>query len=277
VVDILAGVSEPQSIALDLAADKLYWSEPSFIRRSDLDGRNAEDLVIGGWGWAQIVRIALDLTAGKLYWSEPLGTGGESRIRRSNLDGSSIETLVTATPPGSIRALVLDPTRGKLYWSDSRTGTHRANLDGTSPESVAGVARALALDSAAQKLYWTGNSTTIQRADLDGSNAETFLTLPAATRMGLALDPTAGRLYWTEYVASGGGGPSGSIRRADLDGAGVENVVTVGLMTPIAIALDTRPPVPSLEPRSLLALGGLLAGIAAILLNARHAPKRGSP
>ena len=35
--------------------------------------------------------IALDLDGGKIYWSEWI----QERIRRANLDGSQVETIVT--------------------------------------------------------------------------------------------------------------------------------------------------------------------------------------
>jgi hypothetical protein len=75
-----------RGMALD-GAGKIYWIERDRIRRANVDGSNAEDLVTGLAGEGR--DIALDPRAGELYWL----AGG--LLRRSNLDGSDIVELVT--------------------------------------------------------------------------------------------------------------------------------------------------------------------------------------
>ena len=92
------------------------------------------------------------LANSKIYWT----AASQGKIQRANLDGSSVEDLVTglSTPLD----LALDLTGGKMYWTDGQQGK-------------------------------------IQRASLNGTNVETLvsgLTGPA----GLALDLTGGRMYY---------------------------------------------------------------------------------
>jgi len=75
-----------RGIALD-GAGKIYWIEDDRIRRANVDGSNAEDLVTGLVG--ERGGIALDPRAGEMYWL----AGG--LLQRANVDGSDIVELVT--------------------------------------------------------------------------------------------------------------------------------------------------------------------------------------
>ena len=62
-----------------------------------------------------------------MYWTDPR----TNKIQRANLDGSSVEDLITIglTDPSGI---ALDVGGGKMYWTDPRADKiQRANLDGT--------------------------------------------------------------------------------------------------------------------------------------------------
>jgi len=67
----------------------------------------------------------------KMYWTD----GDTGKIQRANLDGSSIEELVTGlTTP---RGIALDVSGGKMYWTDAGTDKiQRANMDGTGVEDL---------------------------------------------------------------------------------------------------------------------------------------------
>ena len=134
----------------------MYWAEASGqkVRRADLDGSRAEDLV-SSVGAAE---IALDVAAGKDYWADNFVTGW---IQRANLNGTGVENLNTVA---SYRTgIALDVAHGKIYWSNRFWGDiERSNLDGTGWEflvtnldSPVGIA----LDVAAGKMYW-GNGET---------------------------------------------------------------------------------------------------------------------
>ena len=134
----------------------------------------------------------------KMYWTAER----PPRIQRANLDGSSIEDLVTT---GLIhpRGLALDEAAGKIYWLDRGTDKlQRSNLDGSNVQDIVttGLSHplSLALDVSAEKVYWMDFSLNkIQRANLDGSNIEVLVATERQPE-GLALDEAAGKMYWDD-------------------------------------------------------------------------------
>jgi hypothetical protein len=192
-------------------------------------GGEVEDLVMG----EDVNRpgaIALDLAAGKVYWTESVS----GKIRRSNLDGSTVEDLLDRQFLTSF-GLAVDSHAGKLYWSDFASGTiERANLDGSRPEQLLGAPNGvdapmgLAIDVAAGHLYWADQgSEKILRATLDGWEVQEIVTAAAGLiePQGLAVDPTNGFLYWTDASTA-------KIQRARLDGTGIEDVIDVSASVP---------------------------------------------
>ncbi len=174
-----------------------------------------------------------DAGPSRMYWLDR----GTDRIQRANLDGSNVESLVTAGLSGP-KELALDVAGGKMYWTDDGTDKiQRANLDGSQVEDLVTVGligpAALELDLAAGRMYWTDQRTgKIQRANLDGSGVED-LVVGLSDPQGLALDIAAGRMYWTDQGAK-------VIRRANLDGSEIRDLVTSGLRAPTALVLDTE-------------------------------------
>ena len=153
--------------------------------------------------------------ANKMYWTD----NGTEKIQRSNLDGSSVEDLVT-TGLRSPHGIALDVSGGKMYWTDSGTvKIQRSNLDGSGVEDVVDAfAFGIALDVSGGKMYWSkGYRKKIQRSNLDGSGVETLVD---AFAFGIALDVSGGKMYWSGLVSV--------IRRSNLDGSGVETLVTAG-------------------------------------------------
>ena len=77
-------------LSLDPEAGHVYWNErgTSTIRRANLDGTGAEDVLTGLEGLGD---IALDPDGDLLYWYER-GTG---TIRRARLDGTGVEDVLT--------------------------------------------------------------------------------------------------------------------------------------------------------------------------------------
>ena len=167
----------------------------------------------------------------RMYWTE----WDTESIRRSDLDGSGIENLVTSglDAPGGI---ALDVAGGKMYWTDwDKDKIQRSNLDGSDVEDlITGLTSpyAIALDVAGGKMYWTdGIADKIQRSNLDGSGVEDLITGLDAPG-GIALDVAGGKMYWSD------GGDKDKIQRSNLDGSGVEDLVNSGLDEPEGIALD---------------------------------------
>jgi len=122
-------------IALDVAGGKLYFTEALRARifRTDLDGLNLEllyDEATDGESDTRVATsIALDLVNRKLYWT------AEKAIRRSNLDGSGLETLFKIKTDGFTLGLALDIPNGHIYYVRPKDGggtqLMRANLDGS--------------------------------------------------------------------------------------------------------------------------------------------------
>jgi sugar lactone lactonase YvrE len=240
---LVAGLSAPNGIALDVAGAIIYWTDPwtEKIQRANLqipagetpDNRtDVEDLVTGVRSYA----IALDIAGGKMYWT----TSAQPRIQRANLDGSGLEDLVT-TGFAIPRAIALDPAGGKMYWATwGPSVVQRANLDGSDVEDLVVqtwdcAPYSLALDIEHGKMYWMCAGVDFQlhprirRANLDGSGVEVLVD-PAAFGEGIAIDPGAGKVYWTTA--------GGWIMRANLDGSGVETVLENGPSGLKGIALD---------------------------------------
>jgi hypothetical protein len=226
--NIVSGLHDPRSIAIDGLNSKLYWTELKDglgeIRRANLDGSNIETLITPadvGQVYFSPAAMDLDLINGKLY----CGEFEAGRIYRANLDGSGIESL---GPPGIVDAptdLELDQADGKMYWTDEiNDEVARANLDGTDWERLASpqpnniLSGGLALDQIDEKLYWkeeAEEASPIMRSDLDGSMAELAFTAPPEVWGRSDIDIFNGRLY--------GGGRA--IWVADLDGSHLQILV----------------------------------------------------
>jgi sugar lactone lactonase YvrE len=164
----------------------------------------------------------------KMYWTDA-GTG---KNQRANLDGSSVEDLVSSSVPVGI---AIDIAGGKMYWTAMGTDKiYRTNLDGSGSQTLVGGLSTpydICLDIAVGKMYWTDwGADKIQCANLDGSNVQDVITGLNNPR-GMDLDIAGGKIYWTDS------GPY-RIRRANLDGSGIEDVVT-GLVTVHDVAVDT--------------------------------------
>ena len=173
-------------IALDTANDKLYWTQANThsLHRANLDGSSPETLI--GSGLNAPSDLALDVVGGKVYWL----AFNSHTLKRANLDGSSVETLISSGM-GNPTNMALDVAGGKVYWLEFGTRLRRANLNGTSIETIRnaeGTRRGFTLDVAGGKVYWTETaSDDIKRSNLDGSSVETLITTGLSDPIGLAL------------------------------------------------------------------------------------------
>jgi hypothetical protein len=147
-------------------------------------------------------------------------------IKRANLDGSNVVTLVPAGGTYTPKQMKLDLAGGKMYWSD-REGMRvmRANLDGSSVEALVTTGQTdtdrmdnsrwcvgMALDLAGGFFYWSqkgpanGHVGTLRRAHLAMPAGQTSITrtdievlwdkLPEP--IDIDLDLGAGFIYWTD-------------------------------------------------------------------------------
>ena len=118
-------------VTLDAAGGKIYWTTGllhgdylSFIvKRSDLDGSNAETLFDG---LNHIEDSALDLVRGKVYW-----TDGYGYIAWADFGGNDYNAENISSASTSAASIALDVAGGKLYWTNPGTQTiQRADLNG---------------------------------------------------------------------------------------------------------------------------------------------------
>jgi hypothetical protein len=136
-------------LALDLAAGRIYWADwPSGTVKSAAMTPEAPVTNIATKQPAPF-GVAVDHDGGKVYWIE-LNLNKKKRekdeIRRANLDGSEMQTLVERPGAGFEGGLAIDPVAGKLYWGEAEGHDIAvSNLDGTQ----------------AQTLFSTGEATPI--------------------------------------------------------------------------------------------------------------------
>ena len=233
---LLPSVQNATSLTIDVANDKLYWTEKTSnrtgkIHRANLDGTNA-----------QLVKdltsvphdIALDAAGGKIYLTNSWG-----KIQRLNVDGSGFEpNLVTGldTPQG----IALDVLGGKVYWTEMSGRIRRANLDGSNiQEVVTGLATPMDIAIFRDTIYWaekTGeNQGEIRQANLNGNpNAVTYTTFTQGFPVGIAIDAVENKLYWTTS--------RGEIGRANFDGSHFQPNIVTGLGAPGTLVIETRLP-----------------------------------
>ena len=215
VEDILTNQMAVTRLSVDAASGKLYWMDGHgdgtaiFVRRSSLDGSNLEtlagpptalvhgslildiidrivfwdyqrnnevitarfNLIDDYWGEASPEDARDNVVNGKKYWHD----SGQATIRRSNLDGSNVENLVSER---FVTELTADGVSGKIYWYNY-TQLRCANLDGSNLENLTseGRVKKLTIDAGGGKMYWHNpNLFALRRANLDGSNLESIVS-----------------------------------------------------------------------------------------------------
>ena len=264
---VAEGRKLPDGLAIDIAAGHLYWTNmgnpkvnDGSLMRSDLDGVNLTTIVPPG-GTFTPKQLQIEKSTGKLYWCDREGM----RVMRSNLDGSSIETLVDtsggdprpgADPTKWCVGIAVDIEKGKFYWTQKggdnagqgsilrasitmpqgQTAANRRDIellyDGL-PEPID-----LDIDPGARMLYWTDRGdpplgNTVNRAPLDVSagkrGAPQIVFDHLMEGIGLALDPKGGRMFVTDL--------GGNVYAAKLDGSERKTILTgQGTLTGIAYA-----------------------------------------
>jgi len=217
---------EPESMALDVEGDRLYFGGATASVTS-LDGICLDPLA----DIADPEEFSLDAAAGRLYWT----TSSDHTVRSTPVDGSS-SSLLISEPSIQPVGVAVDPGGGKLYWTNVLASKiQRSNLDGSGIEDVVTTGiitpRGIALDLQRGRIYWTDRATDkIQRSRLDGSAVEDLVTTGLFQAEGIALDVDGGKMYWADRGL-------GIIERANLDGSSIESLVG-GLGDPSAIGLS---------------------------------------
>ena len=236
-VEVIASGTQSSSIALDNESRMLYWMDPANGAIQQMNLERGDEITpipiqLNGLGV-----MAVSNEPGKLYWTDT-GENGVQWIRRANLDGSEVETIVSmnGSSPGG---LAISDGSGEIYWTDRETGEiWRAGLDEADTESLIktdlSLPTGIAIHLEERVFYWTDKgSDTIKRANLDGSAVETIVTTGLDSPNDIALDTQAETMYWTD---SG----NNAIWRADLNGATVEAIVNVDSGTPEGVAVSAK-------------------------------------
>lgn len=248
---------ETRGVAVDLATDRIFWSDVlplggplpgGVIRSANIHGGEIIDIV----GHLRApAGIALDLSSDTVYWTD-LGDASEtSAIYRADTDGSDVQKLVAADWLSEIQGISVDTNSQHIYFTYINPlidglfngGIARADLDGSNVESViSGLAKpnGLALDIARETVFWADeglggpNQGTIQAARFDGNERRTLLSgLDRPT--GIALDPAAIDVFWVDEAA-------GEIQRSPASGdLPLVEVIYRDLDGPTAIAVVPEP------------------------------------
>jgi hypothetical protein len=182
---------------------------------------------------------ALDIPAGKIYWV----TSGPASLKRANLDGSNVETLIAsfnATFPKT--PLILVYTDAQLPPTPTPTPTSTATPTDTPTPSPTPTITPTPLPTPtpggpppAENVYWSSLGGELLYAPVagcsDGTCIQAIVTPSPGTSAGdLDVDSINGKIYWINPV-------DGSIQSSDLDGSNVETLLT-GLTDPMGIAVD---------------------------------------
>jgi len=238
--EVLANNWMPPS-GLAVAEESVYWVWTDLIggviESSTLDGSARQKLVEEE---NRIGDIAIDTKRGKIYWTSlPMSprsafeTGSwDGGIRRANLDGSNVETLIEY-PAGSATyadRIAVDPVSGILVWTvvgDGYEGAIRravlAPFDVLEGNLVTGSGRpaGMTLDTiagiGADNIYYT-TAGELRRVGLYWYGSEATLLTGLDEPGGVSVDP----IRYYVYVGTADG-----VLRAVTDGTDAERLFPV--------------------------------------------------
>lgn len=173
--EIVSGISDPYSIALNVDDGKVYWADDAGnVSRANLDGSGLEREFIHIDG-GQLRGIAYDSKNKVIYFYEV----NDENLYAAKADGSGVGKIVEGVYGYSI---LVDEVNAKLYYEDRNTpAIMQSNLDGSGAVKIADVpgtrVHGMAIDQKAGKFYWADRDKgLIRRSNLDGSEAENFLS-----------------------------------------------------------------------------------------------------
>lgn len=124
-------------LAVDAKASLIFFSNPLLnmpegpydrIDVATVDGAGRHTVISG---IVQLTAVSVDALAKKLYWADVrYNSSDDTVIRRSNYDGSNIETIASGLPD-VILDLKVDSARGLLFWTSRDEGAiKQSDLNG---------------------------------------------------------------------------------------------------------------------------------------------------
>ncbi len=233
--NLASSMIQPVDVAVDPIEHKVYWIEglypKNWLSRSDLNGRNPEDIDIelpGPLppldGLDVLSAIALDPTNRSIY----VGTEGSigvpttlipGRIIMGPLDGP-VNNVIESESYETIFDIETDAVHGKVYYVGHLGELWQRNLDGSDPVMLkTAVGSGIAVSS--NYLYWLDLATkTIRRGNLDGTESVDLLSGVEPIR-DLVVDASDTNLWWS--AANGD-----TITRLEIGRAASEVIVSGG-------------------------------------------------
>ncbi|XP_026176007.1 low-density lipoprotein receptor-related protein 4 isoform X1 [Mastacembelus armatus] len=178
----------------------LLFSNRVSVRRISLDTNDHTDVHVPIPELHNVISLDYDSVDGKLYYTDVT----LDVIRRANLDGSGMETVISQglkTTDG----LAVDWVARNMYWTDTGRNTIEvARLDGTSRKVLVNNSldepRAIAVFPSKGFLFWTdwGHIAKIERSHLDGSDRKVLINTDLGWPNGLTLDYNTRRIFWVD-------------------------------------------------------------------------------
>ena len=220
-------------LAASNSTQELFFTSgtPYKIYKKRFDGTLEQELYQSSGN--SIYSIAVDESNNKIYWAE------SQEIKRANLDGSSVETVLGPSADVFYRSLTISGS--KLYWAErsynaatlvNTYNLKKSNLDGSSVEILdseavgnaatpvrLGTIYSMAVDETNGHLYWASYvADAIFRKNVDGSGSVTTILDNTYVRSprGLVLDIPNNKLFWTDSDPS-----FDNLRSADLNGSNI--------------------------------------------------------
>lgn len=190
--------------------------------------------------------LLLHFTSGytqKLYIAE----NGATDIRRSNIDGTSLETINGNAFVSTLRSLVFDEQRNTVFWIESNTIIRKATLTviggntrldySSSFVSVTGAFfQSLAINPKTRELLMSSNGG-IYKISLDASGTTTVLPAALISPFNIStfdVDLVNNKIYFLRPITTT------EIWMANLNGTGLTNIVpnTIGTESMRDITVD---------------------------------------
>lgn len=179
------------------------------------------------------IDLAIDYEDNKLIWLD----NTSDKIMRSNLDGSSIETVLDSLNIHS--GLVYNHENNKIYWAEYLTNNtiiYSVDKNGMNKQALIsgllGSVVGLVIDYETDKLYWAADEKRkIQRSNYDGSMLEDIHVFTGQERpFRIYIDKRKNKMYWTDYGLN-----INKVFRSDLNGSNKEEVTNQFSGNPLSI------------------------------------------
>ncbi len=236
---IVAGLTVPQSVAVDERRGWLYWADTAEqnISRVRLDGSDRSEVFADPSTFPQ--GLDVNVETGELVWSDPLNR----TINMLDPETGASTTIVTlAAGPFDV---AVDPSRHRVLWMIPNQGVFASDFSGSAIEyitpSFSGQSTVLAAAPDLGRVLYA-SALRLRAADFESTCPLTFNNpLVENNVTGVAFDPSTSSVFWSHPVA-------GEVLGATVSGSGLVDVETI-----VAIAnpgrLDTGPGIaaPSFE------------------------------